>query len=41
MDFSALAQIYANAVNSGARTIDSVPDKLRDDVSKLVTSTQK
>lgn len=40
MNFSALAQIYANAVNSGVRTLDSVPTQVRDEVSKLVT-TQK
>jgi len=35
---SALAQLYANAVNAGQRKLTSVPTQIRDVVSKLVTT---
>ena len=31
-----MAKIYANLIRKGLKTIDDVPEKLRDDVKKLL-----
>lgn len=36
MDFSALAQIYAQAIVAGARTIDEVPAPFRTDTQNAL-----
>lgn len=36
MTFSALAQIYADAIKRGDRTAEQVPTQLKDDVSNLL-----
>ncbi|GEO72796.1 hypothetical protein LZY01_19640 [Levilactobacillus zymae] len=37
MKFSALAQVYADSIKRGDRTIEQVPAQLKDDVSNLIT----
>jgi len=38
--FTALTMLYAANVLDGGRTIDEVPELLRDDVSKILTSSK-
>lgn len=37
MNFTFLAKVYAAAVQRGDRTIDKVPEQVRDEVSQLLT----
>lgn len=41
MEFSALKMLYATHVIEGKRTIESVPDILREDVAEIVASAKK
>ena len=41
MEFSALKMLYATHVIEGKRTIESVPDVLREDVAKIVDEAKK
>lgn len=41
MVFSALAQLYANAIAAGNRTIESVPEQVRSEISKLIDKNEK
>ncbi|MCO5478205.1 hypothetical protein IGJ28_000767 [Enterococcus sp. AZ091] len=41
MEFSALKMLYAKHVIEGKRTIESVPDVLREDVAKIVEEVKK
>ena len=41
MEFSALKMLYATHVIEGKRTIESVPDILREDVAKIVGEAKK
>lgn len=41
MGFSALKMLYATHVIEGKRTIESVPEILREDVAEIVTNAKK
>lgn len=41
MEFSALKMLYATHVIEGKRTIESVPEILREDVAKIVDDAKK
>lgn len=41
MEFSALKMLYATHVIEGKRTIESVPEILREDVAKIVDEAKK
>lgn len=41
MALNALAQLYANAIIAGDRTLESVPQQVHDEVSKLITKNTK
>lgn len=41
MEFSALKMLYATHVIEGKRTIESVPEILREDVAEIVTNAKK
>lgn len=41
MEFSAVKMLYATYVIEGKRTIESVPEMLREDVAKIVDEEKK
>lgn len=41
MNYSALEMLYATHVIEGKRTIESVPEVLREDVAKIVDEAKK
>lgn len=41
MNYSALKMLYATHVIEGKRTIESVPEVLREDVAKIVDEAKK